>query len=159
MLFDANAAGGAGGSSTYRMPEFIAVILSGEGSSGSAPSEYLEAGGDDTRQQASTSTSANALQAPILQPVDGKPRIDSILKWIEEGGVTGVLLLQAYHPLRKHRLMLYCLHRFGHSCTRMAASRPHILPSHSKIWTRQRCLTRRGSQARVFNARRSARIR
>lgn len=86
MLFDANAAGGAGGSSTYRTPEFIAVILAGEGSSANAPSEYLETGGEDGRQQASTST---ALQPPILQPVDGKPRIDSILKWIEEAGVTG----------------------------------------------------------------------
>lgn len=89
MLFDANAAGGPGGSSTSRTPEFIAVILSGEGSSANAPSESLEAGGDDNRQEASTSTSASALQPPILQLVDGKPRVDSILKWIEEGGVTG----------------------------------------------------------------------
>lgn len=89
MLFDANAAGGTGGSGSYRTPEFIAVILSGEGSSANAPSEYLEAGGDDNRQQASTSASSSTLQPPILQPVDGKPRIDAILKWIEEGGVTG----------------------------------------------------------------------
>ncbi|KAK9900570.1 hypothetical protein P389DRAFT_14685 [Cystobasidium minutum MCA 4210] len=90
MLFDANAAGGAGGSSTYRTPEFIAVILAGEGSSANAPSEYLETGGEDGRQQASTSTS---LQPPILQPVDGKPRIDSMLKWIEEAGVTDSVIL------------------------------------------------------------------
>lgn len=89
MLFDANAAGGAGGSSSYRMPEFIAVILASEGSSANAPSEYLETGGDE--QQASSSTSASTLQPPILQPVDGKPRVDSILKWIEEAGVTGWL--------------------------------------------------------------------
>jgi hypothetical protein len=92
MLFDANAAGGAGGSSTYRTPEFIAVILAGEGRSANGPSEeYLEAGGDDDdgEQEAGTSASGSKLLPPILQQLDGKPRIDSILKWIEEAGVTG----------------------------------------------------------------------
>jgi hypothetical protein len=93
MLFDPNAAGVAGTSSiNSRSLEFVAVILAGETTaSSSAGAAVLEAGGDDEAPEAGSSKagSSNGLLPPILQQVEGKPRIDGILKWIEDAGVTG----------------------------------------------------------------------
>lgn len=95
MLFDPNS---AGGQTQYRSTEFIAVILSGEGNASAGPAASLEAGGDSNEDGAGErggrggggETSKAAIQPPILQKAEGgKPRIDSVIKWIEEAGVSG----------------------------------------------------------------------
>ena len=92
MLFDPNAAGSTS-STNNRSLEFIAVILAGETSaSTSSGAAYLEAGGDEEEAPEAGSSKANGsngLLPPILQQIEGKPRIDGILKWIEDAGVSG----------------------------------------------------------------------
>lgn len=93
MLFDPNVAGSSSSTSS-RSLEFIAVILAGESSATSnSGNTYIEAGGEDDAPEAGSSKdgakASNGLLPPILQQVEGKPRIDGLLKWIEEAGVSG----------------------------------------------------------------------
>lgn len=92
MLFDPNAPGAWTTSS--RSLEFVAIILAGESSASSnSGNPYMEAGGDAEGPEAGSSKDGakanNGLLPPILQQIEGKPRLDGILKWIEDAGISG----------------------------------------------------------------------
>lgn len=152
MLFDPNSAlagsSGNASSSLYRSMEFIAVILAGEGSATSRGSASLglEAGGDGNADDEAESSKA-AIQPPILQRAeDGKPQIDSVLKWIEEAGVTGVsasspLLLKFRVPTLSDPTQ--SARRRRHSGARVSASGPHFLPSDTQEQWAERYSARR----------------
>lgn len=88
-MFD-NSAASTSTSALYRSPEFIALILLDD------EDDYRPRIGadsdDDSDDGASSSRPPQKLLPKAMQIVKGKPRIDGVLRWVEEAGVTGMMI-------------------------------------------------------------------
>lgn len=90
-MFDSSA-GGSASSSLYRSPEFVAIIFIDERDQAQPKKDSFSDSDDD---EAATAKASKPVKAPrkilpkSMQSVDGKARLEGVLRWLEDGNISG----------------------------------------------------------------------
>lgn len=91
VMFDTGASGSAS-SSLYRSPEFVAIIFIDERDQAQPKKDSFSDSDDD---EAATAKASKPVKAPrkilpkSMQSVDGRPRLEGVLRWLEDGNISG----------------------------------------------------------------------